>query len=287
MNTEKFYLPRLSPLLETTNHSKIEGMFTQISYTYFEQKADTLYLANDRYICSLDTTLTKAHITPDMLSQYTGFSTEDHILSILLNEYVISLEKKLKFLYSDMGKKNSQKIITERQLYIKEAFPDLSFPFYVDSPRKMTTTILFLSNYLLRFNRVGRGDFIIINSNHFKYIENYFGFNLNGTPSYLTNNMVKEGKIADIDVIVDYSQPLSDNKVIFGKSTKNNVFFVEGYSSIVNTYVIPNNFVSLVGTGKIVALNGAEQNFLEVDIIIGEKPEWRKIIDNTHENQTF
>lgn len=214
-----------------------------------------------------------------------GIDVVSMVSNTLHNENEINIEKAIVKKYFELGDTNKDVFLSKWQKLVKKWFK-LDFPIYVEDESKTAIKCQMASNMIAAISRIGPADFIIVNQKIKNFIMDSAMFTFDEVNVGLTVGIHKIGQFNGIKVLVDPMMPISDNRVLVGKATKNNTtgtYLLEKPVIITGpneTLQDPNNNyvkVQLTQRRAVVSTRGAENMYITLNLEFKKKPLWRKL----------
>ena len=220
--------------------------------------------------------------------QKMGIDMNSQMFSVLDNESLMMMQKKLHTKYLNLGNASQEKMLSKWKKFLRKYFK-IEHILYVESSQ-LANKILLLSKMIAIKTRRGPANFVIVSPMINSLLTNDSRFVFNEFKSINTaGEICSTGRIGnEIVVFVDPLMSYDDSKIILGRSTDHgNVGVVIGeysrqgmklddYGSIDFSpeikYMIRDRYViEDVGSSP-------ENSFLTTKLKIGKKPLWKKLI---------
>ena len=204
----------------------------------------------------------------------------------LCNENKISIEKEIVKKYFELGDANKDIFLTKWQKLAKKWFK-LDFPIFIEDESKTANKCMMASNMISLISRIGPADFIIVNNKVKNFIMDSPAFTFDEAHVGLTVGIHKVGQFNGIKVLVNPMMPISDNRILVGRTTKHNsagTYLLEQPINITGpneTLQDPSSNhvkVQLTQRRAVVSTRGAENLYITLYPEFKKKPLWRKIV---------
>jgi len=218
-----------------------------------------------------------------------GVDTSSTMENVLKNEFKQGVIKDLINEYSSLGKRSFSEIKNKSQRIISRFFPNYVFYKYtgeseMDKIKGIIQLISLGSNMIGTRSRMGKGDFLICNSQVASYIQDgdFFVPDMSGGLQIATDLYKYIGNIhSSIDVFVDPFARFDDNYIIIGKRTierqsgvylgikEGSIETKETENEIIKDY---NNLFFIKST------QDSHRNFIRFDVKFDKRPFWKKLL---------
>jgi len=209
--------------------------------------------------------------------------------SVIKNEADQNIQKLLFDLYSKLGKKSQIAKLTKWQKFLMQKF-GMKFPTYVKNEREVVNKLVLFSNWIGVQSRRGIGNFVVVGSQVGSYIQDDARFEFSNDRVGLINGgeIRYIGNVGNLKVFVNPYLKYTDLSVIVGGTTSEGeagVFFGEYDRRAMKLDVwspldfAPQTKYRLMDRVVIDSVSDeSHKNYYKTDLIIGNKPFWRKLI---------
>ena len=218
-----------------------------------------------------------------------GVDTSAQMESVLKNDFKQGVIKDLINEYSSLGKKSFSEMKNKTQRIISRFFPNYVFYKYNGGTERdkiagIINLISLGSNMIGHRSRMGKGDFLICNSQVASYIQDgeFFVPDMSGGLQIAMDLYKYIGNIhSSIDVFVDPFARFDDNYIIIGKRTSNNqsgVYLGIKEGSIENKETEDQIIKDYNNSFFIKSTQDSHKNFIRFDVKFEKRPFWKKLL---------
>jgi hypothetical protein len=295
----EFPFPK-SEFLDTAFRVKMNGPIGEVTYLEMEVQNTSgdsedpgmgqILLRPMRKVVESQTYEVKSNVSKDHVDELEkmGIDTNHQMFSVLDNESFMMMQKQLQNKYHELGDASYEKILSKWKKFLRK-YLGIEHVLYVESDQ-LITKMLVLSNMIAVKTRRGPANFAIVSPmiNSILADDPRFAFSE-------MNSLTKGGEIYSsgrvghsIKVFVDPNMSFDNMKILLGRTTEHgNTGIVMGeYSrqamkvddygamdfSTETKYMIRDRYViNTVGSNP-------EDSFVSVEIKLGKKPFWKKLI---------
>lgn len=213
-----------------------------------------------------------------------GVDLSSQMISVLNNEDLMNAERKLKEKYDQLGTLSYDEVtMTKWKRRVSKIFKKLKFPVYVEQEHLFRKILLYAQMIGVR-SRMGAGNFVVVNSRLGTLLSDSPGFEPSPVGMNLNSHgIVNIGTISRLSVFVDSSMRWTDDRVIVGRTTKQNqtgvhlVMMDREYIEMADPIDYGKIKTGIISRRCTIDTVNAEKNFFAFDVILRKAPWWRKL----------
>jgi len=227
----------------------------------------------------------------DSINQIHGIDVHDLTANAIINEDFAGKSRKLAQIYFKLGEESGKDLYNKKMsknwiTKIINKYRKTSIPVYVEKLEDLTKYIILYSNVLGANSRRGKADFILTNGR--------IGAELQDSPMFIFNsdNGVIEaasphliGQICGMDVFVDPFMKFNDNRVLFGRKSKEHepcIIYGEYKNSLYRIDVAsfpPSEKIALSSRFLLAEVGDSiKNNYICMNVEFNKKPLWQKLL---------
>jgi len=211
-----------------------------------------------------------------------GIDPKQQFLHILQEEDKISLDRSLKEKYYSLGKNSRLDILSKWKKFLWKKFKIEPIDYVVDY-RKFLVKLFLYSNLITTRSRSGNTTFCLVSPKIASLIGDFPGFVfLQHKEIVSPGSIYAIGNLNGIGFYVDPTEAWNNETILMGKVTREGeggVILLQKDRILQTTQVDEfSEIMSLMSRRAVISVGDAEKRFLEIQIKIGKKPLWKKII---------
>jgi hypothetical protein len=281
----------VGPWIETTARIPMKGPHGTL--TYLEpvivpgEDGDTIEMRVHSRMIEAETFQTKADYDDEIHRDLARFGVDPRMemVSVLSNEQVLGLHTRLLNKYRALGRAHAERVITRWQNAVRQWFPSLEFPVYIDRGQDMHQKILMFSNLIASDSRMGPAHWVVVSPKSLMYLEENPAFVYSEKSEIAHPNLVTfVGTLGNIKVFVNYNADWNSGDFVIGRDTRLNepgVYFCEHTTDLAEVMTHERQ-VRLMITSRQALIHTSENAkycYYANEFIYTKRPLWRRLLN--------